>query len=120
MEYINSKDLAWLKSNTMQYFVWKNLQWSMVVSILILFFLLVAKKALGISDNLLFLSLLPSGGVLVTSLFISNNKRWQMRFLKYAKDKVQKEKSLKEQIVKIQEERGRALRIHVLLIDFEK
>ncbi|HRH24971.1 MAG TPA: hypothetical protein PLQ20_01350 [Candidatus Paceibacterota bacterium] len=120
MKNIQKEDKAWIVSNTKQYFIDQNLLWSVATSILLIFVLILFAKIFGFSFEWVFLSLLPLSLVFVVSLFIGYNRKWQLKFLKETKDEEQKEKSLQAQIDKIQKQRKRALKLYVLLVDFNQ
>jgi hypothetical protein len=120
MVTIQKEDKAWLSSNTKQYFIAKNFLWSTGATFSLIIVLSLLSKIFGFSFEWVFLGTLPSGLVFITSFFIGYNKKWQLKFLKEAKDQKQKQKSLQNQIEEIQKEKERALKLYVLLVDFNK
>ena len=115
MVTIQKEDMAWLSSNTKHYFIAKNFLWSTVATLSLVIVLSLLAKLFGFSFEWVLLGILPS-----TFFFIGYNKKWQLKFLKEAKDQKQKQKSLQNQIEEIQKEEERALKLYVLLIDFNK
>ncbi len=120
MVTIQKEDMAWLSSNTKHYFIAKNFLWSTVATLSLVIVLSLLAKLFGFSFEWVLLGILPSTFVFTTSFFIGYNKKWQLKFLKEAKDQKQKQKSLQNQIEEIQKEEERALKLYVLLIDFNK
>ena len=106
MVTIQKEDMAWLSSNTKHYFIAKNFLWSTVATLSLVIVLSLLAKLFGFSFEWVLLGILPSTFVFTTSFFIGYNKKWQ--------------KSLQNQIEEIQKEEERALKLYVLLIDFNK